>query len=309
MNARLSYCKGGSFLEQTKRVIALGFFDGVHIGHGALLAKAKALAATYGATAAAFSFLQPPKEVIFGRPIPLLSTPEEREALMRSLYRMDEVIFAPFDEKMQHTSWQEFIAMLGRDYGAVHLVAGHDFRFGYKNEGDGKKLTAECRRLGIGCDIIPAVKLDDIIVSSTHIRSLLESGEIESAVRFLGHPHLITGTVCHGRGMGHALGTPTVNFALTPGHTVPKNGVYAAYATLPDGRTYPALTNIGTRPSFGGGEKLIETHLIGFDGVLYGEPLSLRLFAYLREEQCFSSKEGLQAQIAMDLHRAKQLFS
>ena len=292
-----------------KRIIALGFFDGVHIGHGALLARAKALSAEYGAAAAAFSFSKPPKEVILGRPIPLLSTPTEREMLMREIYRMDEVIFAPFDEQMQHTRWQDFIAMLIRDYGAVHLVAGHDFRFGYKNEGDGEKLRTECARLGIGCDIIPAVKLDGIIVSSTHIRALLERGEIETAVRFLGHPHLITGTVCHGRGVGHDLGAPTVNFALTPGRAVPKNGVYAAYATLSDGKTYPALTNIGTRPSFGGGERLIETHLIGFDGVLYGESLSLRLFAHLREERCFASAEDLQAQIAMDLRRAKQIFS
>ena len=292
-----------------KRVIALGFFDGVHIGHGALLSRAKALAAEYGAAAAAFSFARPPKEVILGRPIPLLSTPEERESLMRSLYHIDEVIFAPFDEKMQHTSWQDFIRMLRCDYGAVHLVAGHDFRFGYKNEGDGEKLTAECRRLGMGCDIIPAVTLDGIIVSSTHIRSLLENGEIESAVRFLGHPHLITGTVCHGRGVGHELGTPTVNFALRPNRALPKNGVYAAYVTLSDTRRYGALTNIGTRPSFGGGERLIETHLIGFDGALYGETLSLQLFAYLREERCFPSAEALQAQIALDLERAKQLFS
>ena len=292
-----------------RRVIALGFFDGIHIGHGALLSRAKALSAEYGASAAAFSFARPPKEVILQRPIPLLSTPQEREMLMRELYHMDEVIFAPFDEQMQHTAWQDFIAMLARDYGAVHLVAGHDFRFGYKNEGDGEKLRAECARLGIGCDIIPAVKLDGIIVSSTHIRSLLEKGELETAVRFLGHPHLITGTVCHGRGVGRALGTPTVNFALTPGRAVPQNGVYACYAALPDGRTYPALTNIGVRPSFGGGERLIETHLMGFDGVLYGEALSLRLFARLREERCFRSEEDLQAQIAMDLRRARLLFS
>ena len=292
-----------------RRVIALGFFDGIHIGHGALLSRAKALSAEYGASAAAFSFARPPKEVILQRPIPLLSTPQEREMLMRELYHMDEVIFAPFDEQMQHTTWQDFIAMLARDYGAVHLVAGHDFRFGYKNEGDGEKLRAECARLGIGCDIIPAVKLDGIIVSSTHIRSLLEKGELETAVRFLGHPHLITGTVCHGRGVGRALGTPTVNFALTPGRAVPQNGVYACYAALPDGRTYPALTNIGVRPSFGGGERLIETHLMGFDGVLYGEALSLRLFARLREERCFRSEEDLQAQIAMDLRRARLLFS
>ena len=292
-----------------KRVIALGFFDGVHIGHGALLSCAAARAAALDAGSAVFSFAKPPKEVILGRPIALLSTPRERETLMRRLYHIDEVIFAPFDEAMQHMTWQAFIAMLVSEYGAVHLVAGHDFRFGYQNEGDVQKLSAECARLGIGCDIIPAVRLDNIIVSSTHIRGLLENGDTETAVRFLGHPHLMIGEVCRGRGIGHTLGVPTVNFQLQSGSAVPKNGVYAAYAVLPDGQKYSAVANIGVRPTFGEGERIMEAHLIGCSRSLYGETPELHLFAYLRQEKRFPSEAELQTQIFADIETAKQKYS
>ena len=168
-----------------RTVIALGFFDGVHRGHGALLEKTAARARELEAVPAAFTFDRPPKEVVTGRPVGLINTPDDRRDLMQRLYGIRQVIIAPFDRAMMTMPWQEFIdRLLVGTYGAVHLVAGHDYHFGHRNQGDPDKLLSRCRERGIGCDIIPQVTRDGITVSSTHLRTLLKAGEMETAVRF-----------------------------------------------------------------------------------------------------------------------------
>jgi len=170
-------------------VIALGFFDGVHRGHGALLQKAAERARELGVESAVFTFDRPPKEVVTGKRVYLINSADDRRDLMERLYGIDRVIFAPFDDNMMHCSWQDFLhELLIRENGAVHLVAGHDYRFGYKNEGTPQLLQEACAQLGIGCDIIPKVELEGITVSSTYIRTLVQSGEMERAAEFLGHP-------------------------------------------------------------------------------------------------------------------------
>lgn len=187
-------------MSMKERVIALGFFDGVHLGHGALLRRAAEAAAERGAVPAVFTFDRPPKEVVTGVPCPLINSPEDRRELVSRLYGIREVIMAPFDHEMMTTGWEDFITeiLVGR-YHAVHLVAGHDHRFGHKNQGTPELLKEKCAQLGLGCDIIPKVEIGDITVSSTYIRRLLELGQTERAARFLGHPHTLAGTVQIGR--------------------------------------------------------------------------------------------------------------
>ena len=216
-----------------ERVIALGFFDGVHLGHGALLRRTAEEAARRGCTPAVFTFDRPPKEVVTGVPCPLINSPEDRRDLIRRLYGIGDVLMVPFDQEMMTTPWDDYIVriLVGR-YHAVHLVAGHDHRFGHKNQGTPELLAQKCAELGLGCDIIPKVEVAGITVSSTYIRRLVELGQIDRANRFLGHPHTLTGTVRHGRGIGSSRLFPTANLIIPPHVLVPSHGVYATRATL-----------------------------------------------------------------------------
>lgn len=290
-----------------KTVIALGFFDGVHIGHGALLRKTVARARELGAESAAFTFDRSPKEFVTGATVPLLTGVEERGALMRRLYGVERVIVAQFDRKLMTMPWEDFLGVLlvGRHH-AVHLVAGHDFRFGYRNEGDPARLQAWCASHGVGCDVIPAVTLDGVTVSSTHIRALVEAGDMERAAAFLGHPYTLAGVVEHGKHLGTEALFPTVNLRPEPWHVLPRFGVYAVRVRLPDGTTCPGVTNVGVRPSIKDDDSVtVETNLIGFDGDLYGAALRVELLRYLRPERRFATMAELHAQIEQDIEQAK----
>ena len=205
-----------------ERVIALGFFDGVHLGHAALLRRTAEEAAARGVTPAVFTFDRVPKEVLTGIPCPLINSPEDRADLVRRLYGIRDVIMVPFDDEMRTTSWEDFVTkILVERYHAVHLVAGHDHHFGHKNQGSPELLVQKCAELGLGCDIIPKVEIGGITVSSTYIRRLVELGQIERANRFLGHPHTLTQVVRHGRRIGRTIGIPTVNLTAPPHVLVP----------------------------------------------------------------------------------------
>ena len=293
-----------------ERVIALGFFDGVHRGHGALLRRAAEEARRRGCTPAVFTFDRPPKEVITGIPCPLINSPEDRSDLVKRLYGIDEMLMVPFDDEMRTTPWDRFVTdiLVGR-YGAVHLVAGHDHHFGYKNQGSPELLREKCAELGLGCDIIPAVTLDGVTVSSTHIRKLLEEGGVETARAFLGHPHVLTQTVGHGRRLGRTIGVPTANLVAPPHVLLPKRGVYAAKVTLPDGRAFGGVTNVGIRPTVNHGQDVtVEPWILDFDGDLYGQKLRVEIFRRLRDERKFDSLEALRAQIQCDALRTRQAF-
>ena len=292
-------------------VIALGFFDGVHLGHAALLKRTAETAARLGAAGAVFTFDRPPKEVITGVPCPLINSPQDRSDLVRRLYGIQEVIIAPFNREMRTTPWDAFVTdLLVERFHAVHLVAGHDHRFGYKNRGNPELLQAKCRELGIGCHIIPKVELGGVVVSSTHIRNLLRQGNIAEANRFLGHPHVLSQEVRHGRRIGRTIGVPTVNFTVPPHVLTPAHGVYAAQAVLPDGRRFAAVTNVGVRPTVDNGEDVtVESWLLDFDGDLYGQTVRLEFYARLREEIRFPSLNALKTQIAADAEAARQWFT
>lgn len=294
-----------------EKVIALGFFDGVHLGHAALLRRTVEAAAQRGVTPAVFTFDRPPKEVVTGVPCPLINSAEDRRELVRRLYGIQEVIMVPFDREMMTTPWDKFVTdiLVGR-YHAVHLVAGHDHHFGHKNQGSPELLQEKCAELGLGCDIIPKVEVGGITVSSTYIRRLVELGQISRANRFLGHPHTLTGSVRHGRGIGSSRLYPTANLIIPLHVLVPSHGVYVTRATLPEGASYAAVTNVGTRPTVNNGTDItVEACLLDFEGDLYGKTLRLEFFEHLRDEVRFDSLDALKAQIAADAEATRRYFA
>ena len=285
-----------------RRVIALGFFDGVHIGHGALLKKTCERAAELGAIPAAMSFDTHPDTLVFGTPTELLNTMDERKHLMQSLYGIEDVIFCHFDKAMMNMDWEAFVEdYLVRELHACHLVCGHDYHFGARGFGNAERLTEKCRALGLGCDVIGEVKLDGVTVSSTYLRRLLKEGRMEEAVRFLGHGHIISGIVQHGDSRGHTLGLPTANLALDASLLVPAFGVYGGWADAGELGRFPAAVNLGVHPTVHELPRPVaEASLLGFDGDLYGRFLRLELLFQVRPEQRFSSLPELTAQIARD---------
>jgi riboflavin kinase/FMN adenylyltransferase len=307
-------------MEKQRRVIALGFFDGVHMGHGALLRRVKETADALGAEPAAFTFDRSPAAAITGKAVPLLSTLEDRNALMNGLYGIQELVVAPF-HTMQHMDWEDFIqSYLVGELGVVHVVAGHDFHFGYMGEGNPERLKAKCQALGVGCDIIPKVELDGVTISSTYIRTLIAQGEMERAVEFLGHPYRLTRQVTHGKRLGSRLGFPTVNLRIPEGVIVPAFGVYATHVWVlpdyPDYRPctpgegpYMAVTNVGVRPTVEDGDQVtVESFLLDFDGDLYGRTVRVEFYKYLRPERKFPSVEALAEEIQHNADQTREFF-
>ena len=307
-------------MEKQRRVIALGFFDGVHMGHGALLRRVKETADRLGAVPTAFTFDRSPAAAITGKAVLLLSTLEDRNALMNGLYGIQELVVAPF-HTMQHMDWEAFIqSYLVGELGVVHVVAGHDFHFGYMGEGNPERLRAKCQALGVGCDIIPKVELDGVTVSSTYIRTLIAQGEMERAVEFLGHPYRLTRQVTHGKRLGSRLGFPTVNLRIPEGVIVPAFGVYATHVWVlpdyPDYRPctpgegpYMAVTNVGVRPTVEDGDQVtVESFLLDFDGDLYGRTVRVEFYKYLRPERKFPSVEALAEEIQHNADQTREFF-
>ena len=295
--------------EQKKRAVALGFFDGLHLGHQALLRRTIEQARTLGLSPALLTFDRSPREFVTGTPVPLLTTNEERRRTVEALFPGTEVITVPFDRAMMTMPWEDFVEMLANAYGARWLVAGHDFRFGHKNAGNADLLQKKAAALGLGCDIIPAVKLEGVTVSSTHIRALLERGDAEAAARFLGRPFAIAGLVRHGKRLGSSrLGAPTVNLVPDRRQLVPAFGVYAARVTV-DGAVRPAVTNVGIRPTVDtDGGVTVESHLLEPAGELYGADCRVEFLKILRPERRFGSLDELREQIARDADTARAYF-
>ena len=291
-----------------KSVIALGFFDGVHLGHQALMARAVERGREHGLEPAVFTFDRSPREFVTGKPVPLLTSPEERRRLVEESFPIRRVIVAKFDRAMMTMPWMDFLRVLAGRYNAGWLVAGHDFRFGHRNEGDAALLARGAAELGMGWDIIPAVAMDGVTVSSTRIRSLLEEGRAEEAGRLLGRPFSIAGTIAHGKGLGSRIGRPTLNLLPGGDQLIPARGVYVAAAELA-GRRFPAVTNVGVRPTVDrDGGVTVESHLLEAEGDFYGESCRVSLLKRLRPEEEFPGLRELQAQIAADAEAAREYF-
>ena len=219
---------------------------------------------------------------------------------------MDTVIALPFDKQLMNTHWSAFLDQLLMQ-GAAGFVCGSDFRFGAGGSGTAKKLSAFCRSRQLPHAIVPQQLLEDIRVSSTYIRQLIAQGEMDRAVRFLGHLHVLTGEVVSGRKLGRTIGIPTANLLIPEGLVEPRHGVYACKAIV-DNKEYLAVTNVGNRPTVGGHRVTVEAWLLDFEGDLYGKELTLAFYKFLRPEQKFSSLEELKAEIQKNALQTRKIF-
>ncbi len=279
------------------KVVAIGSFDGVHLGHRHLLAKARRLAEENGWPLLVYTFDPPTK--VFVRGVGMLSTLTEKLELLEE-EGVDVVLAVPFDEDFASRTKDEFLDDL-RQLGAVRVVVGADFGFGRGRGGGPVDLEEVAPTL-----TVPLLELAGEPVKSTRIRELLETGDVESARHLLGRPYSARGLVMHGDGIGARLGFPTANIEPAANKVLPR-GVFAARAVSGSGE-YPAVVNVGLRPTLGGGELRFEAHLLGFSGDLYGHELRVTFLKKLRDEKRFSDRDELRRQIARDLDEARRFF-
>lgn len=296
-------------MTNKKRAMALGFFDGVHIGHAALLNKTKQRAEEIGAMPSVLTFDVHPDNLVFHKEVPLINSAIARENIIRNNFGIDNVVFIHFNQKVMHMDWKVFVDNLIDELDVAWLVVGHDFRFGYKGMGTAERLKEYCESIGIGCDIIEAVRLDGEIVSSTLIRQFIENGEIERANKYLGHPHMLSDTVRSGYHLGTKLGTPTINMKIPEGVLVPKYGVYATKVFLEDGSEHISVTNIGVRPTVSDENRVsVESFILDFEGNLYDRQVRVEFYSFLRSEQKFNTPEELSKQIKADAEATREYF-
>ncbi|MDR1820994.1 MAG: riboflavin biosynthesis protein RibF [Oscillospiraceae bacterium] len=297
-------------MTDKKRCIALGFFDGVHIGHAALLRRVVEVSKSRGLIPSVLTFDAHPRSLVTGRKTPLICSPEDRAGLISRLFGIDDVIFVHFDEDTLKMSWREFLRYLLEDFGARHLVFGRNFRFGYRGEGTAELLAAECARLGIGFDVISEVLEGGLVSSSTHIRELLTDGNMREAVKFLGHPYVLTDFVRFGFRLGRTIGTPTVNMRFSENVLIPAFGVYCARVYPDTGGEFFGVTNIGTRPTVAENSDSVtaETYILDFRGNLYGHTVRIELYEKTRGEQKFSDITALKERIALDVAAVREYF-
>ena len=287
-------------------IYALGFFDGVHLGHQALLSACRKLARENACKAGAVTFTTHPLSVVAGEAPKLINTPDDRKTLLTA-FAMDEVVEIPFDKALMSIDWRVFLDRLREEYNAAGFVCGDDFRFGYHGEGTAERLLEYCKDAELPCAVVPEQKIGETRVSSTHIRALLEQGDLKTANAFLGHPHILTGKVVSGKHLGTTLGTPTANLQIPQGVAVPKFGVYACRAYV-EGESYLAVTNIGTRPTVSGEGVTVEAWLLDFEGDLYGKELTLAFYDFLRQEKKFDTLEKLQEEILENALQTRKLL-
>ena len=273
-------------VERRSRAVAIGTFDGVHLGHRRVLEAA--LAAGLASTVVTFD---PHPRIAFGYEVELLTTLERRLELIGEA-GIEEALVVEFDLELAKLEPGEFADTVLRPIGTEVVVAGADFRFGSGRTGDLGLL----QRLGFDARTVPLVEG----VSSSRIRDFLRAGEVERASRLLGRPPEVEGIVVAGDARGGTLGFPTANLRLDPELLVPAYGIYAGAA---DG--HRAAISIGTNPHYGGEERRVEAHVLDFSGDLYGQRIVLELWRRLREEQAFSSEEELVAQIARDVEQTR----
>lgn len=278
-------------VERRERHVAVGTFDGVHLGHREVIAGADSV----------LTFDPHPVSVVAPQHAPKLLTSLAVKAELVAALGIRELIVIPFDHEFAQRSAQEFIdGVLVEALGAVRVSIGENFRFGHRAQGDPQLLAGDVR---FATDVHPLLEVDGEIVSSSHIRGLVAAGEVQQAAHFLGAPFQLRGEVVHGDERGRELGFPTANLIPEERMVCPGHGVYACLA---DGR--PAAVSIGVRPTFETGRgELIEAYILDFAGDLYGKTLRLDFLRRLRGERRFTSAEALVEQMRRDVERTREI--
>lgn len=307
---------GTEIARNDRSVVTTGTFDGVHLGHRAIVAYLVGRAQEIGGVPTVVTFSPHPREVITGQPVPLLTTLDERTALLEAL-GVERVVVLPFSRALSQLPAEAYVedVLLGQ-VGMQDIVIGYDHRFGRGREGSRETLERLGAVHGFSVDVIPEQVYGEgegttggVTVSSSAIRRLLlDDGDAAGASKLLGRPYRISGPVVKGDQRGRTIGYPTANVQPSnPAKLVPKTGVYAAHVRLRTGRRVAGMMNVGVRPTFEtDGRRTVEVHLFDFDGDLYGQMLAVDVVARLRDERKFSGIEALVAQLGEDAGQAKR---
>jgi riboflavin kinase/FMN adenylyltransferase len=301
-------------LPAGQRVVALGTFDGVHLGHRRLIQTAVHEAGRRGLRSTVATFDPMPLEVLRPDQAPGRLTGIGRRASLVAEDGPDELLVLRFDRELSLRTPERFAAeVLVEQVRAAHVVIGEDFRFGHRAAGDAATLATLGGELGFDVTAIPLVLVDGERVSSSWIRELVGKGEVTHAARLLGRDPWLDGAVVRGEGRGKALGVPTANLAWPPGRIVPGRGIYAGYALVatPSGtERYGAAISVGANPTFGADRAVsVEAFLLDFDRDIYGSPLRLEFTRFLRHELRFDSVDELVAQMAQDIAQVRAIVA
>ena len=277
-------------LSEKNTVVALGCFDGLHIGHRALIKRARLAADESGLPLAVFSFTKPPKSFFVQSGIPILTDKNEKKRLM-ALLGVDILISVDFSAEIAALSPEDFFESIIRQrLCASSVFCGFNYRFGKGAKGDSELLSRLCKESAIDFSAIPSVSVDGVTVSSSAIRELLARGDVRGASKLLGRNYSIRSAVVSGQQLGRLLGFPTVNQLLSPTSAPLRNGVYMT-RTRVGRRTWRSITNVGVRPTVDGSTLCAETNLFDFDGNLYGCNIRVEFLEFIRPEQKFASIE------------------
>ncbi|MBN2385875.1 MAG: bifunctional riboflavin kinase/FAD synthetase [Anaerolineales bacterium] len=302
------------FLDAVKRQdtwLTIGVFDGLHRGHRVLLQHLVdgARAAHPVGHPVVLTFYPHPAVVLGGQSdFVYLSLPDEKAALLEEM-GIETVITIPFDLNLAAETAQAFMQRVSTHLGLRHLLIGHDFALGRGRDGDAARLAEIGRHLGYTVEVLPAVHAQDLVISSTAIRNLIQRGQVAAAAALLGRPYAVSGPVVHGDGRGRHINIPTANIAYPAEKLVPAHGIYATWA-LVAGVRHPSATNIGINPTFTPERQgaSLETHLLDFQGDLYGQTVQIEFVERLRDEMKFPSVEALIAQIRSDIQLARKIL-
>jgi riboflavin kinase/FMN adenylyltransferase len=287
---------------------ALGTFDGLHIGHRALIDELKKIAGEKGIKTLVHTFTSVPSELFAKSRKPArLFTLEEKIAAFDKL-KIDYLVLQDFDKRYADIPEEDFIRRLKEDLNLCSVVVGTNFTYGAHAKGNAEVLLREADVYGFEAYVLNPVMLDDLPVSSTRIRQEISKGDVEYAGVMLGRNYAVSGIVVEGRQIGRSIGSPTVNLRYDKEKLLPKNGVYITRAHF-KGVAYPSVTNIGFNPTVAEDKTIrLETHILGFDGKIYGEKVKVEFIKRIRDEIKFRNKEMLKEQIQSDIRAAEQYF-
>ncbi len=289
-----------------RSTVAIGTFDGIHLGHQAIIRTAIRDAHTHQRPSVVFTFDRHPSELLAPDRAPdYLTTPQQRNRYMEEL-GIDALVVATFDRALADLSPDNFVErILVGALGASTIVVGENFVFGRNRSGDVRFLEVARQRFGYALIALKPVVVGDAPASSTRVRELLRAGTLTEAEQVLGHDYWLAGTVVEGRRLGRQLGYPTANLALQHRQVVPRDGIYAVHARIDDGPLLQGACSIGNRPTIPGAGHSIETHLLDFHEDIYGRDMEVRFVQRLRAEEKFDSLDALRLQIAQDVEQAR----
>jgi len=296
-----------SYSHTTKCVIALGCFDGVHLGHTAVIKKALDKSKEQNIPCCIWSFSEPPKKFYQPDSAPLLTDAEEKARILSDL-GVDIYISIKFDQFISNlTPYEFFDEYLLKKLNPVCIVCGYDFTFGKHGSGNTQTLSDLCTDNNVSFISVSPVDIDGIPVSSSAIREYLSNGNIERANSFLGRNYSITSSVINGKHLGRTLGFPTINQRIAPDICTPAHGVYLTQTILNE-KKYYGITNVGTQPTVGGTQVIFETNIFDFSGDLYGQNLRIEFIHFIRRERKFDSVAELSKQVHSDISNAKSFL-